>query len=183
MAVKSKLLLTDDPRYVEFVARYAFDCTRFAIEVCGLSPTHQQIQLFDSVSDPGSRTSVSSGHGTGKTSGFAIISLWHLLSYRLSNTYLSAPKIATVHDGVWKEFADLSEKIRNGPQGWVRDYFEIETEKVYVKGFKLNWWIIAKTAPRGSLKTSLVPTGTGSCGSSTKVRACLTRTLASSPAR
>jgi hypothetical protein len=150
MAAKVKTLV-DDTRYLAFVERYAFDITRFAIEVCGLtSPTWQQILLFDSVSNPGSRTSVSSGHGTGKTSGFAIIALWHLLVYAFSNTFLTAPKLKTVHDGVWKEFADLSEKIRNGPQAWIRPYFEIESEKVFVKGFKLNWFVLAKTAPRGS---------------------------------
>lgn len=134
-----------------FVDRYSFDCTRFAIEVCGLtSPTWQQIEMFESVSEPGSRTSVSSGHGTGKTSGFAIIAFWHLLCYLLSNTILTAPKIGTVHDGVWKEFADLSGKIQNGAQAWIWDYFTIESERVYVKGFKLNWFVIAKTAPRGS---------------------------------
>lgn len=149
MAARTKVL-TDDERYLPFVDRYAFDCTRFAIEVCGLNPTHQQIQLFDSVSDPGSRTSVSSGHGTGKTSGFAIIAKWHLLCYHLSNTILSAPKIGTVHDGVWKEFADLFTKMQAGPHGWICEYFTIESERVYVKGFKLNWWVTAKSAPRGS---------------------------------
>jgi len=143
--------LVDDGRYLGFVQRYAFDITRFAIEVCGLeSPTHQQIELFDSVSPPGSRTSASSGHGTGKTSGFAIIAFWHLLCFKLSNTFITAPKLKTVHDGIWKEFADLSQKVADGPQGWIRQYFEIESEKVFVKGFKLNWFCVAKSAPRGS---------------------------------
>jgi hypothetical protein len=285
--------LPDDPRYIEFVLRYAFDCTRFAIEVCGLkAPTWQQRELFESVSVPGSRTSVSSGHGcfgrgtgimladgtsrrvemirkgdklrgddgttrtvqslergieamwrltyedgtghdfneshilclidragiahkvpladylawsederaawtayrrdaggaftrldiveveplgedryygftldgnglfcladgtvtsnTGKTSGFAIIALWHLLCYYLSNTFLTGPKIRTVHDGVWKEFADLSAKIETGAQSWVRDYFTIESERVFVKGYKLNWYVAPKSAPRGA---------------------------------
>lgn len=151
MATKApKKTLQDDERYPDFVARYAFDCTRFAIEVCGLDPTWQQIELFDSVSLPGSRTSASSGHGTGKTSGFAIIAMWHLLCYYNSNTFLTAPKLTTVHDGVWKEFADLSTKIQTGQQGWIWDYYTIETQRVYVKGFKLSWWVVAKTAPRGS---------------------------------
>jgi hypothetical protein len=150
MATKVRTLV-DDARYLWFVQRYAFDLTRFAIEVCGLKePTWQQIELFESVQLPGSRTSASSGHGTGKTSGFAIIALWHLLCFKLSNTFLTAPKLKTVHEGVWKEFADLSQKIAEGPQGWIRPYFDIETEKVFVKGFKLNWFVVAKTAPRGA---------------------------------
>ncbi|WP_175785302.1 hypothetical protein [Burkholderia ambifaria] len=142
--------LPEDPRYLDFVDRYAEDCTRFAIEVCGLDPTWQQIEMFDSISVPGARTSVSSGHGTGKTSGYAIIALWHLLCYYGSNTILSGPKITTIKDGVWKEFADLSARIQTGLQGWIWEYFEIKASRVYVKGFKDNWWIVAKTAPRGS---------------------------------
>ncbi|WP_321946541.1 hypothetical protein [Paraburkholderia sp. J10-1] len=151
MARKSQqALLPEDSRYLEFVKRYAFDCTRFAIEVCGLKPTHQQIELFDSVSMSGSRTSVSSGHGTGKTLSYAVIALWHLLCYNLSNTIISAPKISTVQDGVWKGFADLSAQIQGGLQAWIWDYFTITATRVYVKGFKANWWVTAKTAPRGS---------------------------------
>jgi hypothetical protein len=150
VAARSKLTLLDDPRFLPFVERYAFDLCRFAIEVCGIIPTHQQWQMFESVQNPGSRTSVSSGHGTGKTAGFAIIALWHLLCYHGSNTIISAPKIKTVQDGVWKEFADLKGKILNGPHAWVDEYYEVKSERVYVKGFKLNWWIVAKTAPRGS---------------------------------
>jgi hypothetical protein len=146
----SKRTLVDDPRWGEFVKRYAFDLPRFAIEVCRIIPTHQQWEMFESVQDPGSRTSVSSGHGTGKTAGYGIIALWHLLCYKNSNTILSAPKLTTVSDGVWKEFADLKGKIKNGPHAWIDDYYEVAAQRVYVKGFKLNWWVVAKTAPRGS---------------------------------
>lgn len=149
MAVATRTLV-DDPRYLSFVQRYAFDLPRFAIEVCGIIPTHQQIDMFDSISVPGSRTSVASGHGTGKTAGYGVTGLWHLLCYHNSNTILSAPKLTTVSDGVWKEFSDLKVKIKNGLHGWIDDYYEVASERVYVKGFKLSWWIVAKTAPRGS---------------------------------
>ena len=149
MAVATRTLV-DDPRYLSFVQRYAYDLPRFAIEVCGIIPTHQQIDMFDSISVPGSRTSVASGHGTGKTAGYGVTGLWHLLCYHNSNTILSAPKLTTVSDGVWKEFSDLKVKIKNGLHGWIDDYYEVASERVYVKGFKLSWWIVAKTAPRGS---------------------------------
>ncbi len=147
MAKKS---LVDDPRYPDFVRRYAFDITRFAIEVCAITPTHQQVELFDSVAPPGSRTSVSSGHGTGKTSGYSVIALWHLLAYRNSNTILTAPKLSTIQDGVWKEFADMRARIERGPQNWIVDYLVIEAQRVYVAGHKMSWFCVAKTAPRGS---------------------------------
>jgi len=69
MAVKS---LLSDQRYIPFVKRYAFDLNRFSIEVCGTIPTFQQFDLFNSISPAGSRTTVSSGHGIGKSRLIAV---------------------------------------------------------------------------------------------------------------
>ena len=90
--------LIDDPRYLHFATRYAFDLVRFAAEVVGMTPTHQQVELFQSVAPPGSRTSVRSGHGSGKSRSLAVITLWHLLCYPKSNTMLTAPKIEQVRN-------------------------------------------------------------------------------------
>jgi len=150
MAKTSTRSLIDDPRYLAFVERYAFDLVRFAIEVCMQTPTHQQIELYESVQNPGSRTSVSSGHGTGKTRAFGVICFWHVLCYRFSNTYLTGPKLGTVSEGVWKEFAGLKDLIDRSPQSWINDYLILETKTVYIRGHKLNWFCTARTAPRGA---------------------------------
>lgn len=112
--------------------------------------TWQQEELFDLASEFGCRVSVSSGHGTGKTRAFGVISLWHLLCYRDSNTYLTAPKLKTVREGVWKEMTTLRDKILKGPHAWIAEYLELGAEKVYVKGLSKTWFITARTAPRGS---------------------------------
>lgn len=145
----AKPSLLSDPRYPDFVRRYAFDPLRFAIEVCCLTPTWQQVELANSVGPPGSRTSVASGHGTGKTNFFAVLALHHLLVYQKSNTIITAPRIDTVRSGVWKEFAGHKSAMMSGPHAWICDFFTIEAEKVYVNGFKLEWWVIGKTAPVG----------------------------------
>lgn len=149
MATKRKTLI-DDPRYFNFVERYCFDLARFAIEVCGESPTWQQFDLYNSVQFAGSRTSVSSGHGTGKTRGFGVIGIWHLLCFFNSNTFLTAPKMGTITDGIFKEFSDIKMRIENGAHAWIADYFDIQAERVYVVGFKMSWFCVPKTAPRGS---------------------------------
>lgn len=150
MARKAKKKsLTADPRWRDFVKRYAFDLNRFAFEVCGQNSTWQQIDLFNSVQDPGSRTSVSSGHGTGKSRSLGIICLWHLLCFHYSNTLVTAPKIEQVRNVAWKEITDMKDFIAEGLYGWITDYFTIEAERVYVNGFKDQWFVIAKTAPTG----------------------------------
>ena len=133
MAAKT---LVDDERWGDFIERYAFDLTLFTLEVCDMSPTPQQVELFNNVSKPGSRTSVRSGHGTGKSRSIGVAVLWHLLCYYLSNTMITAPKIEQVRNVSWKEITDLQGIIRNGPHAWIADYFTVEAERVYIIGFK-----------------------------------------------
>jgi len=141
--------LLDDPRYTEFAARYLDDIPRFAVEVCGVVPTWQQLEFFESVQRPGSRTSVASGHGTGKTQGAAVICLWHLVCYAYSNTILSGPKLDVVLSGVRKYVADIHTQIGQGAHAWIAPHIVVAHKAIYVKGYKSQWWVQAKTAPAG----------------------------------
>jgi len=144
------LRIEADPRWLPFVERYSFDLYAFAAEVCGMDVTPQQADLFDAASPFGCRVSVSSGHGTGKTRSFGVICLWHLLCYLNSNTYVTAPKLKTVREGVWKEITTMLAEIRKGPHAWIADYVVIQAEKVYVVGNSATWYVTTRTAPRGS---------------------------------
>jgi hypothetical protein len=149
-----RLAIDADPRWPAFVARYAFNLYGFAVEVCGMGAgkgvTFQQKQLFDATSQFGCRVSVASGHGTGKTRSFGVICLWHLLCYRNSNTYVTAPKLKTVREGVWKEITNLKTEILKGPHAWIAEYFNIQAEKVYIHTRSATWYVTTRTAPRGS---------------------------------
>lgn len=144
-----KLTLLQDPRYPAFVERYALDLPRFSVEVCGVVPTWQQLEFFEALQRPGSRTSVSSGHGTGKTQAFAIAVLWHLTCYKFSNTILSGPKLDVVLSGVRKYAADVHGLIEQGAYSWIAPHVVIAFKHIYIRGFKAQWWVAAKTAPAG----------------------------------
>lgn len=146
-----KLTLLQDPRYKEFVARYHADPLRFAVEVCGMVPSEDQIDLLVAISEPTARVSVVSGTSTGKTAAFARIAIWHLLASPFafyagkvevgSNTYIGGPLIQTVSDGIWKEMQDVKMSIANGPVAWVADYFTITKTRVTVRGYEEQWFI------------------------------------------
>lgn len=142
--------LEADSRWPAFIERYAFDLYSFAVEACRMDVTPQQEELFDQTSEFGCRVTVSSGHGTGKTRAFGVICLWHLLCYLHSNTYVTAPKLKTVREGVWKEITTILAEIRKGPHAWIADYVVIQAETVYVTGSKATWFITTRTAPKGS---------------------------------
>lgn len=147
----AKSCILADPRYEDFVERYCADPERFAIEVCGMSPSKDQSDLLNAMRPPTAKVSVVSGTGTGKTNTFGRIALWHLLCHPVavyddkleigSNTYIGAPRVQQVGDGVWKEMQDTRLAIANGPCGWILDYFTIGKTRVVVHGYEDQWFI------------------------------------------
>lgn len=148
MAIKTIL---HDPRYWDFVERYHADPLNFSVYVCGMEPSGDQEDLFYNIAPENAKVSVVSGTSTGKTAGFGRIALWHLLCHPFaiyegkieigSNTYIGAPRISQVADGVWKEMNDVYLAIANGPYAWLNDYYEIIKTRVFVKGFSEQWFI------------------------------------------
>lgn len=147
----AKATIFRDPRYLDFVERYHADPLGFAVSVCGMSPSFDQEDLLYEISPPNAKVSVVSGTSTGKTAGFGRIALWHLLCHPVavyegkveigSNTYIGAPRINQVSDGVWKEMNDVYLAIANGPYAWLNDYYEITKTRVCVKSFAEQWFI------------------------------------------
>lgn len=141
----------EDARYSDFVDRYHSDPMLFAVEVTGFMPSLDQEELFHAITPANAKVSVVSGTGTGKTAAFARIALWHLLCHPVaiyddkveigSNTYIGAPKISQVADGVWKELSDARLAIANGSFSWVNDYFTITKTRVHVNGYSDQWFI------------------------------------------
>lgn len=136
------------PEWKAVCKRYRYDIKRFAIEALGMRPTLQQEQLFASVEVGGSRTSVASGHGTGKTRSAGVIALWHLLFFPQSVLMFTAPQIGQLRNLVWKEIAICLACLKSRKLAWLADYVVVLAESVYIKGHKQTWHVIAKTAPK-----------------------------------
>lgn len=149
----------DDPRYEDFVERYHADPLRFAVEVTGLTPSADQEELFMEIARTDAKVSVVSGTGTGKTFAFARIALWHMLCHPVaiyedkveigSNTYIGAPNVQQVGDGVWKEMQDTKLAIANGEFSWLCDYFTIGKTRVEMYGYEEQWFIAQIALAKG----------------------------------
>lgn len=143
-----RVLLSQDPRWRPFCERFAPDPARFVIEVLGLIPTPHQIELHRSVAVSRSRTSVASGHGTGKTSGTSHLVLWHLLCFPMSNTLITANDMDQMKASMWKEIGTNVERIRANPNyGWLADHIEVlANATMRIRGFEDTWFVESKTA-------------------------------------
>lgn len=151
--------ITQDPRYEDFVARFHADPLRFAVEVTGFAPSGDQEDLFFAITPMDAKVSVVSGTGTGKTSSYGRIALWHLLCFPFatyegkvevgSNTYIGAPLIQQVADGVWKEMQDARVAIAATEFAWINDYYTISKTRVHVHGFSDQWFIAQVAMKKG----------------------------------
>ena len=142
-----RLLLPEDPRCIHFCERFSGDIESYAIEVVGVVPSDQQKELFASVSPSRSRTSVASGHGTGKTAGIAIIVLWHLTCFPQSITLITANDMDQLAATAWKEIGLTHERIRRFDHGWIADHIEILADSsARIIGFEDTWFVESKTA-------------------------------------
>lgn len=145
--MSKRLLLPQDPRWFGLVERFAGDIAGFSMEVRGQTPSFQQMDLFSSVSVSRSRTSVASGHGTGKTTALATIVWWHLVCHEQSVTLVTANDLDQLKATLWKEIGKAEWEIKNGPFGWLTDYVEILADnRMRVIGFEDTWFVESKTA-------------------------------------
>ncbi len=94
--------ITRDPRYRDLVRRYRYDWIMAAVELFGKHPTWQQESILESVQETGSKTAVSSGHGTGKSDMTSIMILIYMLCFPGARVVVVANKIGQVQQVVWK---------------------------------------------------------------------------------
>lgn len=87
-------------------------------------------------------------HNTGKTASAGIVALWHLLFLKSSIMMFTAPQIGQLKKQVWKEISINLGRLKSGPLAWLADYIGYQSELVYIKGFKEEWYVFAKTAPK-----------------------------------
>ena len=139
--------LIDDPRWLPFCSEYQGDIVRFAVEVCGYELSFQQIRLLTSVARSRARTSVASGHGTGKTVSLSIIVIWHLLCFPKSVMLVTANDMDQLNATLWKEISRVVEKIGLGPFSWLYPHIFIGADNhCHVVGFGDQWFCESKTA-------------------------------------
>ena len=121
----------------------------FVKECIRANPTDQQADFLYNFTKPGTsqKTSIRSGHGTGKDACASWIIIWfqttRLTSNALTNTPLypkvvcTAPTAHQLQDILWSE---LSKWLR---QSLVSDEFVIQKDKMFHKDSPKEWWVRA----------------------------------------
>lgn len=140
--------ILNDPRYLDFVKRYRYDWTRFAVEAVRKEPTHQQRQVLESVEKPSSRTSVSSGHGTGKSDQTATMIIAFMTTFVGARVVLTANNYKQAQIGVWKYLREnWNRTLQVYP--WLEQYFTLTDTSFYANEAKGGWEVVMKSCRIG----------------------------------
>lgn len=81
------------------------DPVRYVQDRFGATPTAQQVQILEAIAPPGSKVTVRSGHGIGKTTAASWIILWHLETHDYAKVPCTAPSSHQLRDILWTELA------------------------------------------------------------------------------
>ena len=135
--------VTTDPRWRDMVIRYRYDWGLAVVELFGMEPSWQQDEILESVQQIGSRTTVTSGHGTGKSSLTAMMLMIYIILYPDARVVIVANKISQVKSGVFKYVKQFwSNAIKRHP--WLQNHFVLTDTMFYERSRKGIWEVLCK---------------------------------------
>ena len=134
--------MVDREKLLERFGLWRKDIVLFVRDVFGVEPTWQQRLILESVVVPGSKTSVSSGHGTGKSSSAAWVAIWHVLLFHESRALATAPSSAQLRDVLMAEIA----KWVSRANPWIKDQLVVTSMGLSLKGSEKIQFLTARTA-------------------------------------
>lgn len=140
---RRNLSIVSDPRYLDLIKRYDADWDLACAELLGIVTDFQQRALLSNVSKKSSRTSASSGHGTGKSFITAAMILIFMILYPGARVVVIANKIRQVMDAVWKNLKEHFKALkRRFP--WIAQYFVLTETSFYERTNKGVWYVSPK---------------------------------------
>lgn len=105
----------------------------FVKECIHVTPSEQQIEVLTAVPKH-KRTTIRSGHGTGKDASAAWLIIWFLSTRPYAKVVCTAPTARQLADILWSE---VSKWLRNS---LVADEFVIQKDKIFKKEAPKEWW-------------------------------------------
>lgn len=149
MARKRIKSIRTDKRWVELVKQFRHNWLLAPLYLFLFKPTLHQLQLLFAAEKEGCRVTVSSGHGTGKSSQIAIVVLIYMIVYPEARVILVANKLDQVKIAVLKNIKIYwRELIKIHP--WFEEYYTLTDETFYENGSKGIWELSPKACKAGN---------------------------------
>lgn len=140
--------MIDHEYLISKIEEYQKNPVLFIKETTGLIPTKQQTEVMMEVAKPGSRVTVASGHGTGKTITMACLGLWNITVFPNSRTLATAPTAPQLDTGLFPAIGALIERMHPSIQKMYD--FSLAKLSVKINGYKNTRYMNGRTARKES---------------------------------
>ena len=139
--------------YVELRSIWRRDPVLYARQRLGMNPTWQQEKILQAIAPPGSKVTVASGHGIGKSAAVSGAIWWHLECTDYAKVPCTAPTQDQLERVLWAELAKwmrksnaVSEKLML-PRGlWLSSLFSLAATAISEVGSPKEWFAVARTS-------------------------------------
>lgn len=123
---------------------YRYDPIKFVRDIFKVEPYDWQAEAFRKYIKYESKLAIRSGHGVGKTAFLSWLSIHHLFTHFPSKVPCTAPTSHQLFDLLWAEIAKWTRRM---PEA-MKERIEIKSDRVELKGFDRECFIVARTARR-----------------------------------
>ncbi len=135
--------LNCDHRYLGMLETYSHDWALAMFCFFGKYPDHQQLIMLNSIFQENSRTSVTSGHGTGKSDLLSMIIIMFMIFNPKCRVVVVAAKLQVVKDSIWSNINENFQALEKR-MPWIAHYFEVTDQHFYERSHKHVWRASAK---------------------------------------
>lgn len=128
--------------YNDFQNRFRGNPNAFVLEVLGATPDPWQALVLQDVANNVRRISIRSGHGVGKTTLFAWLTVWFLLTRFPQKTAITAPTTGQLFDALWPEIGKWLKRLKPV----LLAEFEVTGDRIRMKAAPEESFVSAKTS-------------------------------------
>lgn len=134
--------MPDNNPLIEFITLYRSNPVTFVQEVLGIDPDPWQATLLNAISRGERRISVTSGHGTGKSSCASWAMVWYILTRYPVKIVVTAPTSKQLFDALFAELLGVVNKLPPA----LRELLNATQERIELAGAPSECFISARTA-------------------------------------
>jgi hypothetical protein len=130
--------------FLDFCARYRDDPIAFAINVLGITPDPWQADVMKDVAAGERLISIRSGHGPGKSTALAMITVWYSSTRYPFKIIMTAPTAPQLYDALWAETKSLFRRL---PMA-IQQIFEIKADRINLVSAPEDGFISVRTSTK-----------------------------------
>lgn len=130
--------------FLDFMARYKDAPTDFIANVLQMPPDPWQQEVLEDIAAGERLISIRSGHGVGKSTALAMVTVWFACTRFPFKVVMTAPTAPQLYDALWAETKSLFRKLPAS----LRPLFELKSDRIVLASAPESGFISVRTSTK-----------------------------------